>query len=392
MKRLSYSDRLLLALFLVIALAIAGYSSYFVFDRAYTLAVKYVEVGHDYVSDEVWYVNVARRYLKELFRVEMDYMPYSSKISEGWLNPEHPPLGKYMIALSMLACGDKPICWRIPSIIEASLIPVILFLSYARRAPIALLAGSAAAAAAASDYILHRIGSVAMLDIHIAFFTSLAIFFVNRGKLLPALVMAGLALSVKYSGAALVGAIAFYYLLNKSISSRLRARIFAASILMPISVFLIVYSPLIYFKGVTWFIEEGVIKALAWHSTSRPPGGPPTSSPLEWIINGNPFFFSASKLIVAAELNTIIHALAIFSIIIVLPAYIANPNTKAFSSLLYVMTMAMYYTIYFMGNKTLYSFYAVQLTPAAAGAIAELILMAKNHAKTSQGRHDRQGE
>ena len=376
MKKLSYSDRLVFWLFLAAALTIVGYSSYFVFDRAYTLATQYIEVGSLYVSDEVWYVNVARRYLKELFQVDMEYMPYSSKISEGWLNPEHPPLGKYIIALSMALCGDEPLCWRIPSIVEASLIPVILFLSYAGRKPILLLAGSVAAAAAASDYILQRLGSVAMLDIHLAFFTSLAILFINRGKLLYAMIFSGLALSVKYSGAALAGSIAFYYLLNRGLDKNLRARIFAASIMMPIAVFLIVYSPLIYFKGVAWFLEEGVVRALAWHSTSRPPGGPPTSSPLEWIVNGNPFFLSASKLIVAAELNTLIHVLALVSVAVVLVAYASGQCNRALASLLYLMTIIMYYTIYMLGNKTLYSFYAIQLTPAAAGAIAEMLLLA----------------
>ncbi|MGY6551602.1 MAG: glycosyltransferase family 39 protein [Erythrobacter sp.] len=34
----------------------------------------------------------------------------------GWLNPEHPPLGKYLIALGMAMLGDGPLGWRIMSL------------------------------------------------------------------------------------------------------------------------------------------------------------------------------------------------------------------------------------------------------------------------------------
>ncbi|GBF09557.1 conserved hypothetical protein, partial [Aeropyrum pernix] len=125
MRRLSYADpRLALwVVSLLIALAASVYTGL----SAYDTASFFDSVEPRYVSDEIYYVDTARRLLQNVFQVDIDYYSYSGKTSENYYNAEHPPLGKYIIALSMLLCGDRPLCWRLPSIVEAGLIPVILW-------------------------------------------------------------------------------------------------------------------------------------------------------------------------------------------------------------------------------------------------------------------------
>jgi Predicted membrane-bound dolichyl-phosphate-mannose-protein mannosyltransferase len=59
----------------------------------------------DYISDEIYYVSASRNILK-LFNINKDWYPYPDLAGiESYLNLEHPPLGKYIIALSILVWG-----------------------------------------------------------------------------------------------------------------------------------------------------------------------------------------------------------------------------------------------------------------------------------------------
>jgi len=44
-----------------------------------------------------------------------------------YLNTEHPPLGKYLIALSIILLGDHPFHWRVPSIVSGVLMILLLY-------------------------------------------------------------------------------------------------------------------------------------------------------------------------------------------------------------------------------------------------------------------------
>jgi len=302
----------------------------------------------------------------------VDEAAFSNKTRPDYYNLEHPPLGKYIIAASIAFCGDKPLCWRLPGIIEASVLVAVLGLSTAaRRSPAWYAAGAAAALAAAADPVLYRSAAVAMLDIHLAFFTGLSIAAASRGRLTLAAVLAGLAASVKYSGVAAVFAamlVAVAYLGAK------RGTVEAARILLvSLAVFALVHVPLAAYFGPGRLVEE-TLRALEWHTTPRPEG-PPTSTPLEWVLNANPFYYSFAPGPVAAETNTIIHFYAIAGTLLAAtalargkchqPPYTAGP-------LNYAMVFAVYALVMALGNTTLYSFYAVQLTPGAAATVASM--------------------
>jgi predicted membrane-bound dolichyl-phosphate-mannose-protein mannosyltransferase len=379
-RRLSYADRKLvvaLGLLGIIASTLLGYSI-FKDSLGYARAL-----GDQYVSDEIYYVDVARRILINVFHVRgVHWFKWSGETESTYYNPEHPPLGKYIIGLSMILCGDKPVCWRVPGVIEASLIPVILYLAYYlthRQSYTGVAAGLAASLAVSSSLSLRYEASVAMLDIHQAFFSSLAIASLVAERPLLAAFMIGLAGSVKYSGLFLVPAL-WAYPLIKDMPRRERAIIFLESILIPIIVIVALSSPLIIHFGFKWFWDNAVIGAISWHTQSRPPG-PPVSSPGGWLINANPFYFDYNTMI-GGVANSLLHiaALAVGAIVII---YASSRNGwPAAGSLSLYSILAMYLLLSNLGalhipgvkgNKTLYSFYLVQLVPASAAVYGDAV-------------------
>lgn len=60
--------------------------------------------------DEVHYVPAARELLR-----------WAATGEGGWLNPEHPPLGKYLIAFGMALLGDNAVGWRIMPLLAGML-------------------------------------------------------------------------------------------------------------------------------------------------------------------------------------------------------------------------------------------------------------------------------
>ncbi|MEB3851625.1 MAG: hypothetical protein LRS49_03450 [Desulfurococcales archaeon] len=379
-RRLSYADRRWLALYIV-GLAVSAALGYWVYGDT---RANIEALGQGYVSDEIYYVDVARRLLIDVFNVGgREWYEWSGKTGQDYYNPEHPPLGKYIIGASMLACGDKPECWRLPGAVEAGLVPVILYIGYAtpRRGGWGVLAGLAAALAASSSASLRAEGAVAMLDIHQAFFSTIAVAALAAERLELSVIAVGLAGSVKYSGFFLIPALWFYaprYCKGCRLSQRLR--VFLATTIIPPLVTLSLSVPIILHFGLKWFWENSVVGALGWHTTSRPPG-PPTSSPLGWMFNVNPFYFDYNTML-GGLANPILYitAIAIGAAVIVYSA--SRDAWPASGSASFYSSLGLYLLLYNLGalhipglhgNKTLYSFYLVQLAPLAAATFGDAV-------------------
>jgi predicted membrane-bound dolichyl-phosphate-mannose-protein mannosyltransferase len=138
---------------------------------------------------------------------------------------------------------------------------------------------------------------------------------------------------------------------------------------------LAIHAPLALYFG-PWRMVEETVNAIKWHTTSRPPDGPPYSSPSGWILNVAPFPLTFNPTPVKAELNTILHlvALAYSTYILVLGLIWGLKGYRVTAPLYYAGVTLAYWAVYIAGNRTLYSFYAIQLTPLAAATIAELLL------------------
>ncbi|HIQ03777.1 MAG TPA: phospholipid carrier-dependent glycosyltransferase [Desulfurococcales archaeon] len=161
-------------------------------------AVKY----EDYIVDEVHYVSASKLILKEFFPDKLWNWTYRippKYVITNYLNLEHPPLGKYIIILSLLLLGDNPISWRIPGIIMGTCILLLVY-SIGRKLGNELT-GIIATIAVLFDPMINSMSKVAMLDIYLAFFTVLAFYLlIVKENTILASIAIGFALSVKLNG------------------------------------------------------------------------------------------------------------------------------------------------------------------------------------------------
>ena len=348
--------------------------------------------GNGYISDEVWYVTSARNILHDFFgtpanspyymttetcltnesRVVKEYVNIEAVAAEGkvacyirrgfpypdkegilsYYNLEHPPLVKYVIA-AVEAVRDEPIFWRLPSMALGAATLLLVFLT-ARK-----LAGGLWALVASAlmlfDNTFRAMASIAMLDIYLAFFTALLVYFHLSRRLLATGVALGLAAAVKYSGAFPVFGLIYLYV-------RRSFRELAAVLLMAVSIFLLVNIPIAGHLGIERWARE-ILGAISWHTTSRPPG-PTASTPLDWLFMQNSF---------AIYINPDVYASGTPAYLVAL-AYALYKRDDV--SALYLSTYGGYWLVYLAGNHTLYSFYAAHFSPLVhillAGLFAEL--------------------
>lgn len=140
---------------------------------------------------------------------EVHYLPASRALLDGsgWLNREHPMLGKELIALGIALFGDHPAGWRLPSALAGA---VALFAA-ARALWFASLSRFATLAYAlllASGFLLFVHSRIAMLDGFMACFLAVAAWQFaaacrepehGRGRLAACGVALGLAMAAKWT-------------------------------------------------------------------------------------------------------------------------------------------------------------------------------------------------
>jgi len=281
-----------------------------------------------------------------------------------YYNFEHPPLGKYLIGLSLVLNGDKPISWRLPSVFLTSLLPILLFFIVSRiTEPIG---GAIASLIPHFDKLIFNEGFLALLDVYLAFFVTLSLLFAVYNRYILSAISIGLASSVKLPGFFLIIPL-YLYLRFKGKDTR---ESFIISFLIPFLTWIIVYSPLMLKLGIyRWILD--IESSLRWHTTSRP-AGPPTSLPWEWIFNANPFYFHINPTY-SASVSTNIYLLAIFSLIFALYLTLKRDLSFSLPALWFLGIFLGFILIVILGNRTLYSFYVFALAPSIYACLATYI-------------------
>jgi dolichyl-phosphate-mannose--protein O-mannosyl transferase len=144
----------------------------------------------------------------QIYFDEVHYVPAARKmLAMVQANPEHPLLGKELIAASIALFGDTPLAWRIPSWLFGGLglFAIGRALWFASQRRFATLAGMALVATDFAWFIQSRI---AMLDMFMASFAMIALWHVaaaarrpeqGRWRLALAGVSLGLAMGTKWS-------------------------------------------------------------------------------------------------------------------------------------------------------------------------------------------------
>ena len=144
----------------------------------------------DFLFDEHHFVENARNYLA----------------GKPDLN-DHPPLGKLFIALSIAVLGDQSLAWRVPSLLFG-LTAIAVAAVTARRLFGSQRAAWVAAAFVAADGFLIGYSRAALLDGYLALCSLLAVLIATTRPGLRSVVLGGLlagaALSIKFSGVAVL--------------------------------------------------------------------------------------------------------------------------------------------------------------------------------------------
>lgn len=127
---------------------------------------------------------------------ETHYVPAARALIEGSgnLNPEHPPLAKYLIGLGMLLFGDTPFGWRLPSTFMGTATVASIFLiaqSLFGKTRLSVTAG----VLTLLNQLVFVQARIAMLDVYMGGFLMLALWCLidSHGRASPARVQAQLA-------------------------------------------------------------------------------------------------------------------------------------------------------------------------------------------------------
>lgn len=292
--------------------------------------------------------------IEEVKFIQRGYMYSDHEVIENYLNTEHPPLAKYIIGLLMLLLGDKPLSWRIPSILLGSLTIFIVYLIVAKLTNPFI--GLTVFMFAFLDPIFKGLSSIAMLEIYTTFFTALSMILTLKEKYCLSAIAIGLAAASKLTGVFSIPALLIYMILKGEHPSKA----ILISIYIPIIVWIFINTPFIAYMGIQQWIQsiEGGMK---WHLTPRPEG-PPTSTPWGWFINENPFPLHYNPDL-SASVNPAIYIIALISLIFT-PYLSIKAREYLISPLWFTTIFTGYLLVYFAGNKTMYSFYALILTPS----------------------------
>ncbi len=288
-----------------------------------------------------------------------------------YLNLEHPPLAKYVIGLTLYLIGDKPILWRIPSILLAAITLILMYLSIRRIIPevnTAIVLGIMAMLVTIFDITFRSLSMVAMLDIYVAFFTYLTYYLALRSSLSLAIITLGLSASSKFNGA--FPFLAVIAKIIKEVDWRKALILIALVFAIPITLFFMLSIPLITYLGFETWWANGVTGAIGWHLSVKTLGGPPQSAPWEWLLGINSFplhlIYDPNTGQWVADLiargNPPLYLLTLALSLFLIPVFKDLPD-EGFTYVYTWSTYLFYILIWFLGAKTQYSFYMVQLVP-----------------------------
>ncbi|BEP16664.1 hypothetical protein PYJP_00160 [Pyrofollis japonicus] len=304
-------------------------------------------------------------------------LPDAENVNE-YLNTEHPPLVKYVLGIIAWREGFRFPAFRWPSFIMAAIglaaitAIAVRSISIWRRA--ALLSVAVPLFLAYIDKSVQAMSSVAMLDIYAASLDAVAAALIAYDRGLAASVVLGLAGSAKYTGLfPLPGLIVYEWL-------RGRKKELVVELFLSFLVIALFWAPFALRYGVGWVFSE-IVGALKWHTTSRPPGGPPTTDPLGLLLGRVAFvlYYVGDKPYLEAAAHPAITLPALVLAAFGLPGALLAacrgqpgkwvPWSTGLATM-YVSAIAGYAATYIAGNHTLYSFYAVQLSMLAAAVLA----------------------
>lgn len=350
--------------------------------KALTLAnsygIKIVGGGNTFSKVKALYVNapsidIINSFAKSVNAIDVVYgwILGDAEIVYTYMNLEHPPMTKYIIALLMYTIGDRPIVWRIPSIVMGIIIIIMTFFLVYELTKTPIL-GLIAAAVVALDPMTKIMSAIALIDVYAAAFTLVTLYLGIKGRIKIAALAMGFASTFKFTAIFATIPLIFIYL-NKQFKKNLRlldiiTNVISYIFLLGLSFIffqLLVSIPIILKIGINSWLDQSLFGAVSWHLIAKcldlSRGCPQYSAPWEWFfgINSFPIYISPS---INAQGFIPAYALSFVLMLITIPS-MTKENNARFSWYMLFGTFAGYMIIWILGSKTQYSFYAIQLTP-----------------------------
>ena len=223
-----------------------------------------------YIVDEVHYVCAAKNLLTSVFGYNITWNIKIPESHVNYINLEHPPLGKWLIAVCLMLLGDYPYSWRIPSAVSGVL--TVLLAYFIGKKLGGEVAGIVSSLLVACDPMIYSMSSVAMLDMAQTVMIVIAIAsLLYWDNVVVFSIFAGLSISVKLSSAFILYGIILYLIVTAE--TRIRALIRILTVILVVSVvYLIVNVPLIiHFGPEEWFdLQMWMIKVHSSFKESHP--------------------------------------------------------------------------------------------------------------------------
>jgi predicted membrane-bound dolichyl-phosphate-mannose-protein mannosyltransferase len=358
--------------------------------HAYSVACSYSKLNAIAIYVPLKYVGLVEKLhnMRCVVDVVPGIMPDEANIN-NYLNTEHPPLVKLLYALLLYVEGFKMSVFRIASFAFAlaglAAVYAVVYWALKRWGVEALPALVIPLTVVLFDKSVQSMSSIAMLDIYAASLDTVALALLLYGRPLAASIALGLAGAAKYTGL-------FPYpaLISHLYARRVDWRRSLALLALPLLIVALFWYPFIAGYGVNWTVDQ-IIGALKWHTSSRPPGGPPTTNPIGLLL-GRPGFTlyyvdNTPYLIAASNPGVTLPALLI-AVIAAVSASIAMCNGESLvsreddvgilsASLALISTILGYAAVWGAGNHTLYNFYSVQLSLESAAILLLYPLLLK---------------
>lgn len=220
----------------------------------------------------------------ELVFDEQHYVVDARSILSGGgdLRPEHPPLGKLLIAASLYVCGDNPFGWRLSSVVFG-LLGLALFYLICRRLGLDVLPAVLALSLLAFENLTFVQAGVAMLDVFMGTFVLAAFWLYLKGWFPLAALAGALAALCKLPGALALAAIFLHWL----VAGRKQPALFLVSLALSPIFFVILLGAFNSLIAGRFMDPLQAIRDMASLSSSLTFASTPSdqsSRPWEWII------------------------------------------------------------------------------------------------------------
>lgn len=323
--------------------------------------------------DEVWgFINEVNKSLTIVDIIPGWQFPDNEGIN-NYINWEHPPLGKYLIALSMITLGDYPLYWRIPIISFGVLASILVYLILYRltRSYIPSLIG---ALLFSIDNMTKAIYSIALLDGFVATLTLLSLYYALSGKYRCALLAGIVAGLFKASG--LFTLIPVVIILARETAMETRGGLGdfiyyiiyygVLSIGLWISILTIVSMPIANYMGVSEWFKHSLLGSISWHLSIKctGPNCATPSSPWDWFLGYHSFalfIYPDGTTLYAEGYYPFWFTSLILGLVSIPLVFTRRDYGKTL--LYYLGVLAGYVGIWILGSRTQYSFYAIHLAP-----------------------------